>query len=112
MAFGIQGITGVEYKELRKTRNLAGADYVLKGEISISTINMDDNVKQKLIIYYSDEIKDTISVPGLSSHRTFLQGRPYSEMKTDMKLIDQFNSKKGTMPKVTFGADICSIVHV
>ena len=75
MAFGLQEITSIDYKELQKKRKLAGTDYNLKGEISISTINKDENVKQKLIIYYSDEISDTVSIPGLPTHRTFLQGK-------------------------------------
>ena len=109
MAFGLQEITGTNFKELQKVRKLAGTDYNLKGEISISTINNDDNVKQKLIIYYSDEISDIVSVPGLSSHRTFLQGKPYSEMMTDLKLFEQLKSNDRTVAKVNFGADACSV---
>jgi hypothetical protein len=56
MAFGFQEIISTDYKELQKVRKLAGTDYNLKGEISISTINKDENIKQKLIIYYSNEI--------------------------------------------------------
>ena len=109
MVFGLQEITSTEYKELQKARKLAGTNYNLKGEIAISTINKDDNVKQKLIIYYSDEILDIVSVPGLPSHRTFLQGKPYSEMITDLKLFEQLKSNNGTVAKVNFGADACSV---
>ena len=109
MTFGLQKITSTDFKELQKVRKLAGTDYKLKGEISISTINNDDNVKQKLIIYYSDEISDIVSVPGLSSHRTFLQGKPYSEMMVDLKLCEQLKSNDGTVAKVNFGADVCSV---
>lgn len=109
MAFGFQEIISTDYKELQKVRKLAGTDYNLKGEISISTINKDENIKQKLIIYYSDEISDIVSVPGLSSHRTFLQGKPHSEMMTDLKLFEQLKSNDGTVAKVNFGADVCSV---
>ncbi len=109
MAFGLQEITGTNYKELQKVRKLAGTNYNLKGEISISTINNDDGVKQKLIIYYSDEISDVVSIPGLPSHRTFLQGKPYSEMTADLKLFEQLKSNDETAAKVNFGADACSI---
>ena len=109
MAFGFQEIISTDYKALQKVRKLAGTDYNLKGEISISTINKDENIKQKLIIYYSDEISDIVSVPGLSSHRTFLQGKPYSEMRTDLKSFEQLKSDDGTVAKVNFGADGCSV---
>ena len=109
MTFGFQDITDMKYKELQKVRKLAGVDYALRGEISISTINKDENVKQKLIIYYSDEISDIVNIPGLPSHRTFLQGKPYSEMTVDMKLLEQFQSKEGVMARVNFGADGCLI---
>jgi hypothetical protein len=109
MAFGLQHITNTEYKKLQKVRKLAGTNYELKGEISISTINKEDNVKQKLIVYYSDEISDTVSIPGLPSHRTFLQGKPYSEMMTDLKLFEHLKSNDGVTAKVNFGADGCSI---
>ncbi len=111
MAFGSQNITDMKYKELQKIRKLAGTDYNLKGEISISTLNADENIKQKLIVYYSDEISNIVNVPGLPSHRTFLQGKPYSEMTSDLKLLEQFESKKEMTVKVNFGADGCSIVH-
>ena len=112
MAFGFQDITDMKYKELQKVRKLAGADYALKGEISISTINKDENVRQKMIIYYSDEISDIVNIPGLASHRTFLQGKPHSEMVTDLKLLEQFHSKEGVVARVNFGADGCSIDHM
>jgi len=112
MAFGFQDITDMKYKELQKVRKLAGTDYALKGEISISTINKDENVKQKLIIYYSDEITDIVNIPGLPSHRTFLQGKPHSEMGTDLKLLEQFQSKEGVAARVNFGADGCLINYV
>ena len=111
MAFGSQEITDMKYKELQKIRKLAGTDYNLKGEISISTLNTNENIKQKLIVYYSDEISNIVNVPGLPSHRTFLQGKPYSEIATDLKLLEQFESKKETAVKVNFGADGCSIIH-
>jgi len=109
MAFGVQDITHVDYKALQKVRKLAGTDYKLKGEISISTIDKTKNTKQKLIIYYSDEISDTVNIPGLPSHLTFLQGKPYSEMTTDLKLFEQFQSNEGAMARVNFGAAMCSI---
>jgi hypothetical protein len=109
MAFGLQDITDTEYKELQKVRKLAGTNYELKGEISISTINREDNVKQKLIIYYSDEILDTVSIPGLPSHRTFLQGKPYSKMMTDLKLFEHSKSNDEVTGRVNFGADRCSV---
>ncbi len=109
MAFGLQEIISIDYKELQKVRKLAGTDYNLKGEISISTINKDENVKQKLIIYYSDDISDIVSIPGLPSHRTFLQGKPYSEMASDLKLSEHLKSNDGTVAKVNFGADMCSV---
>jgi hypothetical protein len=109
MAFGSQEITQVDYKSLQKVRKLAGTDYKLKGEIAISTINKTENTKQKLIIYYSDEISDTVNIPGLPSHRTFLQGKSYSEMMTDLKLFEQFQTQDHIMAKVNFGANLCSI---
>jgi hypothetical protein len=112
MAFGFQDITDMKYKELQKVRKLAGTDYALKGEISISTINKDENVRQKMIIYYSDEISDIVNIPGLPSHRTFLQGKPHSEMVTDLKLLEQFQSKGGVAARVNFGADGCLIDYV
>ena len=72
MAFGFQDITHIDYKTLQKVRKLAGIDYRMKGEIAISTINRTENTKQKLIIYYSDEILETINIPGAPSHLTFL----------------------------------------
>ena len=48
MAFGLQDIIHIDYKTLQKVRKLAGTDYKLKGEISISTINRAENKKQKL----------------------------------------------------------------
>ena len=80
----------------------------LKGEIAISTINKDENIKQKLIVYYSDEILHIVSVPGLASHRTFLQGKPFSEMASDLELVEQFKANKVSI-KVNFGADKCSV---
>jgi len=109
MAFGVQDITHVDYKTLQKVRKLAGTDYKLKGEISISTINRIDNTKQKLIVYYSDEISDTVNIPGLPSHLTFLQGKPYSEMMTDLKLFEQFQMHDHVMARVNFSATLCSI---
>ena len=109
MVFGLQKIINTHYKELQKMRKLAGTNYNLKGEISISTINSDDSVKQKLIIYYSDEISDIVSVPGLPSHRTFLQGKPYSEMMTDLKSFEQLKSNDWKGARVNFGADACSV---
>jgi hypothetical protein len=112
MAFGLQDITDIKYKELQKVRKLAGTDYTLKGEISISTINKDEDVRQKLIIYYSDEISDIVNIPGLPSHRTFLQGKPHSEMATDLKLLDQVQSKEGVVARVNFGPDGCLIDRI
>lgn len=109
MAFGVQDITHVDYKALQKVRKLAGTDYKLKGEISISTIDKTKNTKQKLIIYYSNEISDTVNIPGLPSHLTFLQGKPYSEMTTDLKLFEQFQSNDEVMARVNFSAAMCSI---
>ena len=109
MVFGVQDITHVDYKALQKVRKLAGTDYKLKGEIAISTIDKTKNTKQKLIIYYSDEISDIVNIPGLPSHLTFLQGKPYSEMITDLKLFEQFQSNEGVMARVNFGAAMCSI---
>ena len=110
MAFGSQDVTDMKYKELKKVRKLAGTDYALKGEISISTMNKDENIMQKLIVYYSEEISDTVNVPGLPTHRTFLQGKPHSEMMTDLKLLEQVQSRQGTViARVNFGADGCSI---
>lgn len=109
MVFGAQDITQIDYKALQKIRKLAGTDYKLKGKISISTIDKTENIKQKLIIYYSDEISDTVNIPGLPSHLTFLQGKPFSEMMTDLKLFEHFQSDIGIMGKVNFGADMCSI---
>jgi len=43
MVFGVQDITHVDYKALQKVRKLAGTDYKLKGEISISTIDKTKN---------------------------------------------------------------------
>ena len=111
MAFGSQEITDMKYKKLQKIRKLAGTDYSLKGEISISTLNKDENIKQKLIIYYSDEISNTVNVPGLPSHRTFLQGKPHSELTADLELLEQFESKQEIEAKVNFGADGCSVIH-
>ena len=109
MAFGFQDITNIDYKTLQKVRKLAGIDYKLKGEISISTINRAENKKQKLIIYYSDDISDIVNIPGLPSHLTFLQGRPYSEMMMDLRLFEQFQIQDHVMAKVNFGANLCSI---
>ncbi len=109
MAFGLQDIIHIDYKTLQKVRKLAGSDYKLKGEISISTINRAENKKQKLIIYYSDDISDIVNIPGLPSHLTFLQGRPYSEMMTDLRLFEQFQIQDHVMAKVNFGANLCSI---
>jgi len=109
MPFGVQDINHIYYKSLQKVRKLAGVDYKLKGEISISTIHKTENTKQKLIIYYSDEISDTINISALPSHRTFLQGKPYSEMMTDLKLFEQFQSNDKKISKVNFGASLCSI---
>ena len=109
MAFGSQDITQVDYKSLQKVRKLAGTDYKLKGEIIISTINKIENTKQKLIIYYSDEISDTVNVTGLPSHRTFLQGKSYSEMMTDLKLFEQFQTHDYVGARINFGANLCSI---
>ena len=109
MVFGSQDITQIDYKTLQKIRKLAETDYKLKGEIAISTIDKIENIKQKLIIYYSDEISNTVNIPGLPSHLTFLQGKPFSEMMTDMKLFENFQSNKGITAKVNFGAVMCSI---
>ena len=109
MAFGLQDITHIDYKSLQKVRKLAGTDYKLKGEISISTINRTENTKQKLIIYYSDEISDAVNIPGLPSHLTFLQGKSYSEMMTDLKLFQQFQVQVNVVARVNFGANLCSI---
>jgi len=109
MAFESQDITQVDYKSLQKVRKLAGTDYKLKGEISISTINKIENTKQKLIIYYSDEISDTVNITGLPSHRTFLQGKSYSEMMTDLKLFEQFETYDYVGARINFGANLCSI---
>ena len=109
MVFGVQDITHVDYKALQKVRKLAGTDYKLKGEIAISIIDKTKNTKQKMIIYYSDEISDIVNISGLLSHLTFLQGKPYSEMITDLKLFEQFQSNEGVMARVNFGADMCSI---
>jgi hypothetical protein len=109
VVFGLQDIIHIDYKTLQKVRKLAGTDYKLKGEISISTINRAENKKQKLIIYYSDDISDIVNIPGLPSHLTFLQGRPYSEMMTDLRLFEQFQIQDHVMAKVNFGANLCSI---
>lgn len=109
MAFGAQDITQIDYKALQKIRKLAGTNYKLKGEISISTVDKTENIKQKLIIYYSDEISNIVNIPGLPSHLTFLQGKPFSEMMTDLKLFEHFQSNIGIMAKVNFGASMCSI---
>jgi len=109
MAFGFQDITNIDYKTLQKIRKLAGIDYKMKGEISISTIHRTEHTKQKLIIYYSDEILDTINIPGAPSHLTFLQGKPYSEMMTDLKLFEQFQMHDHAVARVNFGATLCSI---
>ena len=109
MVFGFQDIIQIDYKTLQKVRKLAGSEYKMKGEISISTINKTENTKQKLIIYYSDEILDTINIPGASSHLTFLQAKPYSEMMTDLKLFEQFQVNNHAVARVNFGANLCSI---
>jgi len=109
MAFGYHDITQIDYKTQQKVRKLAGTDYKLKGEIAISTIHRTEHTKQKLIIYYSDEISDTINITGLPSHLTFLQGKPYSEMMTDLKLFEQFQVNDHAVASVNFGANLCSI---
>ena len=109
MAFGSQDIIQIDYKALQKIRKLAGTDYKLKAEISISTTDKTQNLKQKLIIYYSDEISDIVNIPGLPSHLTFLQGKPFSEMMADLKLFEHFQSDIGIMGKVNFGGTMCSI---
>jgi hypothetical protein len=109
VVFGLQDIIHIDYKTLQKVRKLAGTDYKLKGEISISTIHRTEHTKQKLIIYYSDEISDTVNVTGLPSHRTFLQGKSYSEMMTDLKLFEQFQTYDYVGARINFGANLCSI---
>ncbi len=109
MAFGLQDIADTQYKELDKMRKLVGTDYHLKGEISISTINKEEGVKQKLIVYYSEDITDIVSVPGLPTHRTFLQGKAYAEMKADLKLFEQIKTDERVTGRVNFGADECKI---
>jgi len=109
MAYGYHDITQIDYKTQQNVRKLAGTDYKMKGEISISTIHRAKHTKQKLIIYYSDEILGTINIPGAPSHLTFLQGKPYSEMMTDLKLFEQFQVHDHAVARVNFGATLCSI---
>ena len=105
MAFGSFEITNIDFRVQNNVRKLIDKNYKMKAEISISTINSTNNTKQKLLIYYSDEISSPIHVPSLPSYMTFLQGKPYSELATDMKLFELFESHKsdGCPARVNFG---------
>ena len=106
MAFGSFDITSIDFRTQDKVRILIDKTYKMKAEISISAINKTNYKKQKLLIYYSDEISSVIHVPGLPSYMTFLQGKPYSDLATDLKL---FESHKNEIPcKINFGAALCS----
>ena len=109
MAFGSFDITNIDFRTQDNVRKLIDKNYKMKAEISISAINKTNNKKQKLLIYYSDEISSTIHVPSLSSYMTFLQGKPYSDLATDVKLFELFESHKNEIPcKVNFAAGSCS----
>ena len=109
MAFGSFEITNVDFRVQNNVRKLIDKSYNMKAELSISTINSANNTKQKLLIYYSDEISSTIHVPGLQSYMTFLQGKPYSELAADVKLFEMFESHKNEEPaRINFGSAFCS----
>ena len=109
MAFGSFGITKIDFRIQNNVRKLIDKNYKMRAEISISTINPTNNTTQKLLIYYSDEISSTIHVPGLPSYMTFLQGKPYSELATDVKLFELFESHKNDVSaRVNFGSASCS----
>ena len=110
MAFGSFEITNIDFRVQNNIRKLLDKNYQMKAEVSITAINSTNNTTQKLLIYYSDEISSTIHIPGLPSYMTFLQGKPYSELSTDLKLFELFESQKNdVLARVNFGSKLCSI---
>ena len=59
MAFGSFDIACIDFRTQDNVRKLIDTNYKMKAEISISAINTKENKKQKLLIYYSDEISNT-----------------------------------------------------
>ena len=109
MAFGSFDITNIDFRTQDNVRKLIDTSYKMKAEVSISAIDPKENKKQKLLIYYSDEISSVIHVPGLPTYLTFLQGKPYSDLATDVKLFELFESHKDkTQCKINFGSSSCS----
>ena len=109
MAFGSFDITSIDFRTQDNVRKLVNKNYKMRAEISISAINKTNNKKQKLLIYYSDEISSVIHVPSLPSYMTFLQGKPFSDLATDVKLFELFESQKNEIPcKINFGPTLCS----
>ena len=109
MAFGSFDIVNIDFRVQDNVRKLVEKSYRMQAEVSITAVSNTDNKTQKLLIYYSDEISTAIHVPGRPSYLTFLQGKPLSELATDLKLFELFGSHRNEVPaRITFGANFCS----